>query len=267
MNPAPWDDGTRPERPMPRGLGRLRATWRLAAIATLLFGLLPVFLICRFLGARGAAAGIVSFAMARALAIMGIAVRVTGRPRGAAALVANHAGWMDIFVLHSVARVVFVSKIEVASWPLIGFVARQVGTVFITRNPREAGEQKAIFEDRFQRGETLLFFPEATSTDGRRVLPFRSSLFAAIHEADRGVQPVSVLYRGPPGGEDRFYGWWGGMDFAPHFLSALGLARQGQVDVIFHPILEARDFAHRKALASAAEDAVRRGVEELLAKN
>ena len=191
-----------------------------------------------------------------ALAIIGLRLRVTGRPMGASgALVANHVSWLDIFVLNALDRVYFVAKGEVARWPVIGVLARVTGTVFIRRDRREAARQKLLFEARLRAGQRLLFFPEGTSTDGLRVLPFKSTLFAALFEpglrAGVHVQPVSLSYRAPSGREARFFGWWGGMDFAGHFLSVLAQWPQGGVEVVFHPPRAVADHAERKALAAA----------------
>jgi lyso-ornithine lipid O-acyltransferase len=92
------------------------------------------------------------------------------------ALVANHASWLDIFTLNACDRIYFVSKSEVAGWPGIGWLARATGTVFINRQGREAQMQKLLFEARLRAGHRLLFFPEGTSTDGQRVLDFKSTL-------------------------------------------------------------------------------------------
>ena len=95
-------------------------------------------------------------------------------------VVANHASWLDIFALNAPQRIYFVSKDEVRDWPGIGWLARATGTVFIARKSREAGVQARLFETRMAAGHRLLFFPEGTSTDGRRVLPFKTTLFAAF---------------------------------------------------------------------------------------
>lgn len=113
-------------------------------------------------------------------------------------------------------------------------------------------------------GHKLVFFPEGTSTDGLRVLPFKSTLFAAFFEEnlreDIWIQPVSVNYHAPAGEEARFYGWWGDMAFAPHLLKALGARRQGCITVVYHTPLRVRDYADRKVLAKEAEVAVRSGL-------
>ncbi|MBT9383277.1 1-acyl-sn-glycerol-3-phosphate acyltransferase [Pseudooceanicola sp. CBS1P-1] len=198
-------------------------------------------------------------------AISGIRLKVTGQPmRQRGAMVANHVSWSDIFTLSAPRAVFFVSKSEVAGWPGIGVLAKATGTVFINRNRAEAKVQEQIFRDRLLLGQTLMFFPEGTSTDGRRVLPFKSSLFAAFFAEDLRevlwIQPVTTLYRPPEGAEPRFYGWWGDMEFGAHLAKVLGTRRQGSVEVIYHAPLKVSDFRGRKELAAAAEAVVRGGM-------
>jgi len=184
------------------------------------------------------------------------------------AIVANHSSWTDIFVLHSAAHIHFVSKAEVASWPVIGWLARITGTLFIERKPSEAQKQQAQLAERISGGDKLCVFPEATSTDGLRVLPFKSTLFGVFH-TDKlkdlmWVQPVTVAYFPPKGKDKRFYGWWGDMDFADHAKVILGLSMGGRVRVIFHAPLKAADFATRKDLAKAAGEIVQNGLRKAL---
>lgn len=205
---------------------------------------------------------ITQFVCRFALAVMGLRLTVRGQPlRQPGAMVANHSGWLDIFALNAATRLYFVSKSEVAGWPGIGWLARATGTVFITRKGTEAKVQQKLFEDRLTAGHHLLFFPEGTSSDSRRVLPFKSTLFAAFFAPalhDRlSVQPVTVNWQAPPGQDGRFYGWWGDMDFGPHLAEVLAAPRQGRVEIVFHPPLKVSDFPDRKALCAATETAVR----------
>ncbi|MEQ9258473.1 MAG: lysophospholipid acyltransferase family protein [Roseovarius sp.] len=197
--------------------------------------------------------------------ILGMRHEATGqRMTERGAVVANHASWLDIFALNARKRVYFVSKAEVAGWPGIGFLARLTGTVFIARDPRQAQAQQSLFEERLIAGHKLLFFPEGTSTDGMRVLPFKSTLFQAFFNPVLGegmhVQPVTVIYTAPKGQDPRFYGWWGEMDFGPHLLRVLAVRRNGAVRIVYHPPLRVADFGSRKALAKTAEDTVRAGM-------
>lgn len=199
-----------------------------------------------------------------AFAILGMGYRVSGRPMDArGAVVANHGSWLDIFTLNACQRVYFVSKSEVSSWPGIGWLALATGTVFINRRGREAREQQRLFEDRLRAGHRILFFPEGTSTDATRILPFKSTLFAAFFshglEHELSIQPVTVIYRPPPGEDPRFYGWWGDMDFARHLLATLAAPRHGSVEVRFNEPLPVEAFADRKELALACETVIRAG--------
>ena len=197
-----------------------------------------------------------------ALWLLGLRLTVRGVPMsGRGAVVANHASWLDIFVLNAVDRVYFVSKAEVAGWAGIGWLARATGTVFITRKSSEARQQQELFEVRLRAGHRLLFFPEGTSTDSRRILPFKSTLFAAFftHGMDHmmQIQPATVIYHAPKGRDARFYGWWGSTGFAPHLLAVLAERHRGRVEVVLHPALGVDQFPGRKALAEACEAAVR----------
>jgi len=198
-----------------------------------------------------------------ALAVLGIGYRVTGHPiRGQGVVVANHASWLDIFVLNAGQRITFVSKAEVAGWPGIGWLARATGTLFIKRDRAQARAQTQEFATRIAAGDHLLFFPEGTSTDGRRVLPFKTTLFAAFQDMpDLRVQPVSVTYHAPRGQDARFYGWWGDMSFGGHLIKVLGAVPQGHVTLHYHPPVRVGDYAGRKPLAAALECHVRDGLE------
>ena len=248
--------------------GWVRAVLRGAALAVVTFGGLAVLLLVRLVEAplhglhRPWTPWITQGVCRTAFAILGMAHHVRGeqmRERGA--VVANHSSWMDIFALNARKRVYFVSKAEVARWPGIGWLARATGTVFINRDPKEAKAQAALFEARLKAGHKLLFFPEGTSTDGQRILPFKSTLFGAFFAPDLRdilrVQPVTAIYTAPPGEDPRFYAWWGDMDFGAHLLKVLAAPRQGSVEIVYHPPISVTEAGNRKALAAASEAAVR----------
>ena len=199
-----------------------------------------------------------------ALRLLRIRPEVRGRPlEGPGAVVANHSSWLDIFVLNASKRIYFVSKAEVARWPGIGWLARATGTVFITRDRTKAAEQAAIFRTRLTLGHRLLFFPEGTSSDGQRVLPFKTTLFAAFFDQQLrdtlSIQPVSVSYKAPEGQDLRFYAWWGDMGFGSHLLRVLAARGSGRVTLVYHAPLPVADYADRKSLAAACEALVRPG--------
>ncbi len=99
------------------------------------------------------------------------------------------------------------------------------------------------------RRASLLFFPEGTSSDGRRVLPFKPTLFQGFLADDLpaglAIQPVSAVYHAPPGQDPRFYGWWADMDLGPHLLSILAARRHGHVTVRLHPRFPSQETTAR----------------------
>lgn len=267
---ATWDDGEAPEPLQITPMGWLLVLLRAMVLGTLVFGGLVILLLLRLIERplfglhRPMTPFITQFVCRSAFLVLGMGFSTRGelmKERGA--VVANHSSWLDIFALNARKRVYFVSKAEVAAWPGIGWLARATGTVFIERNPKRAKEQTELFEARLKAGHKLLFFPEGTSTDGLRVLPFKTTLFAAFFGDHLRkichIQPVSVVFYAPGGKEDRFYGWWGEMDFAPHLLKTLAAPRQGRVELIYHRPLKVADFANRKALAAECERIVAEG--------
>lgn len=262
-----WTGDTPPPATPKGGRGWLRVAIRAPILAVVVYGGLLLLLLLRLVerplcGLNRPVTPRITVAVCRlTLMILGIRLTRRGAPMTeVGAIVANHASWLDIFTLNACAPVYFVSKAEVAGWPGIGWLARATGTVFITRDPRAAKDQQRLFEARLRANHRLLFFPEGTSTDGQRVLPFKPTLFAAFYthgmEHVMHIQPATVIYRAPAGLDRRFYGWWGDMDFGAHFLKVLA-APGGAAEVVFHPPVNVEDFPNRKQLCTKAEDAVR----------
>lgn len=250
--------------------GWLRVAWRGLALGIVTYGCLILLLLVRLIERplcgqnRPVTPYITQFVCRMAFPILRIGLSTTGTPmRQKGAVVANHSSWLDIFALNAVQRGYFVAKSEVSGWAGIGWLARATGTLFIARKGTEAKRQQELFEDRLRAGHRLMFFPEGTSTDATRVLPFKSTLFAAFytHGLDHilHIQPVTVVYHAPPGRDPRTYGWWGDMDFAPHLLQVLAAAPQGRVEIIFHPEVPVSAFAGRKDLAAYCERVIRTG--------
>lgn len=267
-----WNGAAPPPRAARIGVaGWLRIVLKGSALGLVTYGCLVLLLVVRLIERpvfglrRPMTPWITQFVCKLAFAILGIRHGIRGRPMdGRGAIVANHASWLDIFALNACDRIYFVAKSEVAGWPGIGWLARATGTVFIRRKGSDAKLQQQIFEARLRAGHRLLFFPEGTSSDGLRVLPFKSTLFAAFyaHGLDEivSIQPVTVVWTAPEGEHSAAYGWWGDMDFGSHFLWVLSRPRQGSVEVVFHEPLAVSDFASRKELAAACEAAVRSGM-------
>lgn len=265
-----WQSETAPDPVSVTVLGWLRVILRAPLLAVLVFGGLVTLLVIRLAERplcglhRPVTPYITQFVCRNAFRILGMGYRSTGTLMNEqGAVVANHQSWLDIFALNARKRIYFVSKAEVANWPGIGWLARATGTVFIERDRRKAKEQTDLFETRLKAGHKLLFFPEGTSTDGQRVLAFKTTLFAAFFSDQLRdfmyVQPVSVVFRAPKGQSERYYGWWGPMDFGSHLLKVLSTANPGAVELIYHAPVKVSDFENRKALAAYCEAAVRCG--------
>ena len=212
--------------------------------------------------------------------LFGIHIRVVGQlPRDAVLVVANHTSWLDIVLFSAVMPISFVAKSEVNDWPFFGTLARLQRTVFVERTRRsQTGEARDLIAARLAQGDTLVLFPEGTSSDGNGVLSFKSALLGAADsvlppsDGKAGqhvtVQPVSTAYTGshgiPMGREARpLYAWYGDMDLVPHLWEAL---KAGPLDVVvqFHEPLSL-DRMDRKELARAAEELVRAGQARALA--
>jgi lyso-ornithine lipid O-acyltransferase len=258
-----------PPKPFRIGpMGWLRVVWRGALVGGLTYGGLVILLLVRLIEApvfgpvRPVTPWITQAVCRGALWLMGLSLQVHGRPMTAeGAIVANHSSWLDIFALNAADRVYFVAKSEVAGWPGIGWLARATGTLFIARKGTEAKKHQEMLEARLISGHRLLFFPEGTSTDAIRVLPFKSTLFAAFFSPALvrrvHVQPVTVVFQAPEGEDPRFYGWWGDMDFASHLVKTMAVRKHGRVAVTFHPEVPVDAFDDRKALAQHCERVIR----------
>lgn len=188
-----------------------------------------------------------------------------------ALILSNHVSWLDISVISALAPVVFVAKSEVARWPVLGWLAKLQRTIFVNRQARHrTGAATREIAGRMLGGDAVVLFAEGTSSDGIRVLPFRSSLVGAVHHAlgnsthhtSITVQPMSLAYVGfggvPMGRALRErVAWYGDVDLIPHLFHVLS---SGAIDVIVSwGEATAYDMrADRKAIARDAEKSVRR---------
>ena len=201
-------------------------------------------------------------------ALLRIRVRVVGNPvRDRAVLfVSNHVSWVDIVVIGSITPVAFVAKREVASWPLVGVTAKMQRTVFVDRGRRhQTGDAVSEIAKRVASGTSVVLFAEGTSSDGNRVLPFRSALLGAIEDQSGGgsilMQPMAITYVGqhglPMGRQHRpLVAWYGDLDFMPHIKAFI---ERGAVDALVtygDPVPADRDI-DRKAMSKRLEGTVR----------
>ncbi len=235
----------------------LRALAFLAPMMAAFLFLVPVQALARRRGWRGQHAIQTGFCR-MICATIGVRVEPQGPlpatpPRFVAA---NHVSWTDIIALASVAPVVFLAKSEVARWPVLGFLARLQGTVFVPRGsrkdiPRVNAELCAALRE----GRDLVIFPEGTSSDGTGVLAFRPGHFEALQQFDgeATVAPAALVYT--DGARPIDVGWYGDMTFLPHLWS---LMKRGGVTcrIAFGAPIPAQG-KDRKILAAEAEARVR----------
>jgi 1-acyl-sn-glycerol-3-phosphate acyltransferase len=210
--------------------------------------------------------------------MIGVRVHVHGEAelRRPLMIAANHASWLDILVLASVVDATFVAKSEVREWPVFGQLARLQRSIFIKREERrQTREQADEMASRLNAGETVVLFPEGTTTSGNRLGDIKSSLFAAAssaaHFAPDGVvhvQPVAIAYTRIHGMAMGHYhrpvaAWPGDVELAPHLL---GILKTGafDVDVRFGDTVEAMVGTSRKHVSNFVKDQLRDMLERSL---
>lgn len=173
--------------PRDYALCAFRALW----IAVALLPLLPLHMLWRMLKLPSPWAMLFLRISARAL---GMKVRVYGQPlRKEAFFVANHVSWHDIPVLGGVTGTAFVAQDGVRSWPIIGWLAAQNGTIFVSRTEKQTvAEQIAELRNAIAENWSVTLFPEGTTSDGLGLLPFKPSLFATLAPPPKPIliQPV-----------------------------------------------------------------------------
>ncbi|HUN43409.1 MAG TPA: lysophospholipid acyltransferase family protein [Acetobacteraceae bacterium] len=243
-------------------LRRIRVVRRFLALLLLTLPAMVIQAVCLLLPGRAKVAFARIF-WALFSRLLGVQVRVVGTPAVAQpgrpmVFVSNHSSWVDVPVVGGVLEGCFVAKGEIERWPLINVIAWLGRTVFVTRRRGAAARERDAMRARLRSGDSLILFPEGTSSDGSRVLPFRTAFFA-VAEADDGaaplIQPVSVVYDRlgwlPTGRARRpVFAWYGDMDVATHFLR---LAQHSglRATVLLHAPLDPARYPDRKALAQA----------------
>jgi len=177
--------------------------------------------------------------------------------------VGNHTSYLDIVILGAALPASFISKAEVANWPLVGQIGKLTGTLFIKRDRKLADAQVEQMFDALSHGESLIFFPEGTTGDGVSPLPFKSSLFKIAERHRVYIQPFTVRYSQINGlpiyrNEKSLMCWIGDMTLLPHLKEFLSLGRV-RVEIIMHAIIppaENLETVDRKILAKQVEEIV-----------
>lgn len=199
------------------------------------------------------------------LAVLKIRVSVCSMgppPSGGCLLVSNHQSYLDVLVIAAIFPVQFVAKSEIANWPVIGWLAALAETIFIDRgSPRRSARRVGVIADALRQGSWVQVFPEATSTDGGTVQPFKPLLFRAALQTDVPLLPLTINYLTLNGqaldaGRRDACCWYGEMDFLPHFWRLL--AQRGiEVSVEAQELLNPLPGESPQALAQIAHKRVR----------
>jgi 1-acyl-sn-glycerol-3-phosphate acyltransferase len=250
---------------------RIRAIRRALMVVLWTLPLVPIQAVLLLLPGRGKVV-LARIYWATLAWLLGLTVRVIGQPAGGGdrpvVFVSNHSSWLDVPVLGGQLDGCFVAKSEVSRWPLVGTIARMGRTAFVSRRRGATRDERDSMRGRLAAGDNLILFPEGTTSDGSRVMPFRSTFFAiAEGEHPPLIQPVSVVYDRlaglPTGRASRpLFAWYGDMDIASHYwrlAQHCGL----RATVLLHTPLEPAQFPNRKALSHAVWSAVADGAATL----
>ena len=156
-------------------------------------------------------------------------------PERATLLVSNHISWLDIIVIGQYLPAYFVAKSDILSWPIIGYLSRQGGTIFIRRGDKKhikTTTERMIWV--LKQNSNIIAFPEGTTTQGGQVLGFHTSLFQPALLTKSDIQPVALLYQGEAKQHAPFIG---DDDFIPHLIKMLSLDKI-EVRVCFMPVIK-----------------------------
>jgi 1-acyl-sn-glycerol-3-phosphate acyltransferase len=188
------------------------------------------------------------------LDILGVQIEITGNVNESISgvlYVSNHISWLDIHVINAWQPMRFVAKKEVSEWPIFGWFAKQLNTLFIDRQRR--GDSKNVSKQMVQAlsaGDNICIFPEGTSSKGDHVLPFKSNLFEAAIEAQTSCQPFSITYTDLKGG---------GISYGPAFIGDMGLlesiantVKAAPIKVTVAIVEECQNRLDRKSLSDEA---------------
>ncbi len=202
-------------------------------------------------------------------AIIGLKVEVRGKPVHDKQLiyVSNHLSYLDIPVVGSVLKASFIGKDDIASWPIVGHLAKAQQTAFISRTATNAKKVANALDVMIAEGKSLILFPEGTSSTGESVLPFKSSLFSISQP--KGLPPIAIQpfiidlidVEGKtitPQSRD-YYAWYADMEFAPHiwiFMQTKG----AKVRLTFLDVITPTPAQDRKELCKIVEHQISSGL-------
>lgn len=247
------------ERPPNRSNGFLIRTLRLARLVLhLLVGVIKAALLLPLVG-RARRTELIRRWSLRVLAILHVRLSVKGEvPDLSAAgvmFVANHISWLDIYLLDAVCPVRFVSKAEVRAWPVIGWLAEKIGTLFIERARRHdtarAGREVV---DALRQGDCVAVFPEGTTSNGTLLRPFHASLLQSAINSEARLWPVAIRYAHRDGTANLSPAYVDNMSFADSLFRILNESDLEAEITYLEPLpVQGRS---RRELAALAEKAI-----------
>ncbi len=191
---------------------------------------------------------------ARGLRAIDVELEIQGQLPTHGLIVSNHLSYLDILVYSAALPCVFVSKAEVANWPVFGRYARWAGSVFVQRHDRaDAARANVSVSDALQNGVAVVLFPEGTTTDGHRVLRFHATMLQPAIDVGAPITPCAIAYELEDGDPAREVCWWGDMTLLPHVWNLLG-KKSTRARVLFGESMPAS--GDRKSLSTRLHDAV-----------
>lgn len=243
-------------------IGTLRTVVRSLAFLILTFFIVPVLFLASLLTAIKLLPGSARDGLIRqwhkgCMVIFGVKVRVFGEQCTDTCLfVANHVSYLDIFAIGSYISGSFIAKKEVRSWPLLGWLSTLQQTIFVDRESRDINTQINAIKNPLSNQRSVILFPEGTSTDGKDVIRFKSSLFALTdHFPVLKIQPISLKFYDHNGKElddetRDCYAYYGDIIFGHHFLK-MASSRGARIDIHIHPAVTTDDFANQSSIRKA----------------
>lgn len=203
--------------------------------------------------------------------IMGIRVIVKGTPsnQGQTFFVSNHLSYLDIPVIGQTFTTYFIAKKEVETWPLFGRLSKLQKTLFIKRSRDGLSEASAKIANHLHQNHSLTIFPEGTSSSGRSVLPFKSSLFDVFFNQSIKeqvlIQPFTIklleVDGKPPKEQEDYdlYAWHGDMELPPHLWN-FACSRGAVIELVFHEPFQITSQDDRKTLCQKSHKLVSKGL-------
>lgn len=235
---------------------RLRIAGRLIALIGWLLLCIPAYILSRLVTRRRIVPRIFLGGVAR---MMGVRIATTGELEPRAILLANHLSWLDIPIIAACTGSAFVGHDGIAQSKFLKWLAEMNDTVFIARTRRQTvTRQIEQVREALDNSHVVTLFPEGTTSDGKDLLPLKSSLLSAIDPAPEGVavQPVFLDF----GTAAQEIAWVGDEPGLDNFFKVLG--RHGPLDITVHflPPLTGESLAGRKTIAAATRRALERAV-------